>query len=142
MLASGVRDQQAGHPVKQDQRIVGGVKLELPQRGEQRRGASIRAQATQGLGFGGKPIAGQCSQPTDRNINCEVADADRADGRQALERFGGLAGGQLARPAAEQFQARELLLVSDLEQLPETVALGDGGLDERAVQPLGGAVTG
>ncbi|HEX9373715.1 MAG TPA: hypothetical protein VF897_22065, partial [Roseiflexaceae bacterium] len=134
-------EQQTGHPVEQDQRVVGGVELELPQRSQQRRGAPIGAQAPQRLGLGGKAVARQRPQPAGGHINHEVAHADRDDRRQALECLGGLTRGQLARPSAQHLQRRELLLVRNLKQLLKTVALLGGGIGERAMQPGGGAVT-
>ena len=41
VLAGGVGEQQAGDLVEQDQRVVGGVELELPQRRQQRRGSPL-----------------------------------------------------------------------------------------------------
>lgn len=55
VLAFGVGEQQAGHPVEHDQRVVGGVALELPQGGKKCRGAPIGAQATKGLGLAARP---------------------------------------------------------------------------------------
>ena len=134
-------EQQAGHPVEHDQRVVGGVALELPQGGKQCRGAPIGAQATKGLGLGGKAVPGQGPQPASGHINDEVANANRDDRRQTLERLGDFAGGQLAWSRAQQLQRREQLPGRNLEQLLNTVALLiDGCFGHRAVQAGNGAV--
>ena len=143
MLAGGLGEQHVGDLVEQDQRVVGRVELQLPQRREQRRGPPLRAQATQRLCLGAQAVARQRPQPAGGHIDGEVANADRADRRQALEGLGDLTRGQLPRARAQHLQTRELLARGNVQQLLKTVAplvRGGGGFGERAVQPGGGSI--
>ena len=98
VFAGGLREQQVGDLVEQDQRVVDRVELQLPQRRQQRRGSPLRAQATQRLRLARQPIVSQRPQSTGAHINRGVAGPNRADRRQTPKRFGDLAGRSLRGP--------------------------------------------
>ena len=141
VFAGGLGEQHVGDLVEQDQRVVGRVELQLPQRRQQRRGPPLRAQATQRLRFGAQAVSRERAQPAGGNIDGQVADADRADRRQTLERLGDLIRGQLARARAKLLPTRELLALGNVQQsVKARPAVRGGGFGERSVQPGGGTI--
>ncbi len=141
VFAGGLGEQHVGDLVEQDQRVVGRVELQLPQRRQQRRGPPLRAQATQRLRFGAQAVSRERAQPAGGNIDGQVADADRADRRQTLEGLGDLIRGQLARARAKLLPTRELLALGNVQQLLKArPAVRGGGFGERSVQPGGGTI--
>lgn len=141
MLAGGLGEQLVDDLVEQYERVVGGVKLELPQRRQEGRVASFRAHPPQRLRFRHQAVAGERPLPAGRDVDDEFADADVAHGLQAQQRFQQLGRGQLPRPGAQPLKIRQQLARGDVQQCPEALALaGAEGDRERRVQPLGGLV--
>jgi hypothetical protein len=141
VLACGLGEQQVAELAEQDQRVVGRVALELPDRRQQRRRAAIGGQAADRLRLGGQPVARERAQPASRHVHVQIADSEVADRSHPCQRVGELGGSQLPRPGTERLQRRQPPVCRDAQQLLEPLALlGAERRAQRLVQSPGGAI--
>ena len=101
VLPRGLGEQLIDHLVEENECVVRGVELELPERREQGRVAALGAHAAQGLRLRHEAVAGQCALAARRHVNRDLPDADGAHVAKAQQGVHQLGGRQLARPRSQ-----------------------------------------
>jgi hypothetical protein len=118
VLAGGLGEQLIDDLVKQHERVVSGVELELPQRRQQGRVAALGVHPAQGLRLRDEAIAGQRPLAAHRHVDVDAPDADVAHVAQAQKRLQQFGRRELARPRPQPLKTRDCLVRRDLEQRP------------------------